>query len=163
MNPWILIGLAAVAYYFYNQSQATSTASIQSTVGTNPASQPPVTDTATNPTTPPGPSTSATPPSYTGPDPNTYAAVVAAALQGLGPGGGQSLQTPDVWNYYLRQAIPSFTPPTPESMFPGVSDAHAAVPFNTWWNAVTPFLPSGLSGMAEVLMEPSAMGRGWYV
>lgn len=163
MNTWVLIGLAAVAYYLYNQSQAASIASTtgSTTTGTNPASQPPVTDTATSPTTPPGASTSATPPSYTGPDPNTYAAVVQYALQGLGPGGGQTVQSPDVWNYYLRQAIPSFTPPAPEQMFPGVSDVHAAVPFNTWWNAVTPFLPSGLAGLGNP--AASQMARGWYV
>ncbi len=168
MNPLILIGAAALLYYFYTQSQTATPA----------ASTAPTTDTAASPTTPPAapasPSAPAAVPGYSGPMPQTYAAVVAAALAGLGPGSGNSLQTPDVWNWYLMQAVPNLTAPSPDAMFPGAANVHAPVSFSTWWSAVSPLLPSGLSGLGRcgdfvaghyaVPQNPfaHAMAQRWY-
>jgi hypothetical protein len=69
-------------------------------------------------------------------------------------------QTPDVWNWYAMQVLTGWVAPAPEDMFPNTSDAHKAVDFATWWAAVQPFLPKGLSGMPWPRSNYFAYG-GW--
>jgi hypothetical protein len=163
VNIFVMLGLAAVGYYVYSQSQTQGTAAPAQTA-TAPA--------PTSATAIPAPAATTTAAVYSGPYPQVYQAVVTAALQGLGAGAGNSLQSPDVWNWYLEQAEPAITAPAPEAIFPGNSAPHAPVPFTAWWQAVVPLLPAGLSGLGDMVhaayADPqnpvaSHMASRWYV
>lgn len=148
MNPFVLIGAGLLLYYFYSHQTGAPAASVPSSPAPSSA--------ASGANAQPAPAFSA-----------TYQAVVAAALKGLGPGGGQTLQSPDVWNYYLMSSVPNYTAPAPEELFPHVADAHAPVSFDAWWGTVQSFLPKGLGDFGQasygVPQNPVSSLKGWYV
>jgi hypothetical protein len=65
-----------------------------------------------------------------------------------------SMQSADQWNYYASETFPDFTPPSPETLFPWQAHvrsresryenaSHDPVSFDTWWNAISPYLQGG--------------------
>ena len=62
-----------------------------------------------------------------------------------------SMQSADQWNYYARETFPGFVPPSPEALFPQLANVessvypyqsavHDPVSFQSWWNAIQPYL-----------------------
>jgi hypothetical protein len=83
------------------------------------------------------------------------AASPVAAIEGTLAADGVSLnmrQSADKWNYYAAETFPGFTAPAPETLFPWLANtpsshnpytnaSHDPVSFNTWLNAIEPYLP----------------------
>lgn len=103
--------------------------------------------TPAGPAMPPGPSSPSTPTTPTAPTFNSldaiYARVQAAA--------GSTSQTPDQFNFYLNQQLPSGkTAPDPTAVFTQSGfDRTQSMTIANWWGAVAPWLQSnyGLSGL----------------
>jgi hypothetical protein len=158
----MLLGAAALAWWYFSSSSTTTTSAPASTAtGTTPVVL--STGSQTTVTTPvavtPTPVTT-NPPITAAPYANTLAKLQSA----ISTAGVDitSLQTPDVWNYYLMSVVPGWTAPAPEQEFPSLvtattNNAHQATSFQTWWAAVMPFLPSGLTGLGNLGFRASGM------
>ena len=160
MNPIILVGGAAlVLWYLYSQSQTATTSSSQTKTtgsGSNSANQTQAipAETANSPE----PAVSHYLSQYTGQVPTSGLAKMI--LDGVSPNITNSPQTVWTWNYYLSLLMaklsPNFTLPTPEQVLPNTPNPETAtVSFAVWWNGVRPFLPSGLSGLGDLVSGTS--------
>ena len=174
----LLGGAGLLLWWYFTKSSTTTTTSTPigttSVLSTAPPSTTPVT--TTPPVTTGGGTTGTTGGSATPLTPAPYSLVTMAAIQTAAAAAGLSTTgtaSPDQWNYFAAQVIPGFTPPAPESLFPSsvtatVNNSHAPVSFSTWWNALVPFLPSGLSGFGLGMFGMGALypyggwrGKGW--
>lgn len=72
-------------------------------------------------------------------------------------------QSPDTWGWFAMQALPGWTDPAPEQLYPGVPDAHKPVTFADWFTRVTPFLPgsTGLNGFVPKSPMFDRVYGGW--
>lgn len=72
-------------------------------------------------------------------------------------------QSPDTWGWFAMQALPGWTAPGPEQLYPGVPDAHKPVTFADWFTRVAPSLPgsTGLSGFVPKSPLFNQLYGGW--
>lgn len=147
----MLLGGGALLYWYLTKQQTPATTTTTTTTGTG-------TGTSTTGTTPGAGATNTTP--VPNQFPTTLSRIQAALVAGGVTNYGGMLQSPDAWNTYANSAIPGFTAPAPEDLFPNATDAHAPVTFSAWWSALQKFLPAGLSGYGPVSPHWHMAG-GW--
>lgn len=159
-NLLLLLGGGAILLWYLDSQKKTPTTTSGTGAGTGAPAGAPTGAAPASPAPPPAPT----------PAPVPVAAPFAQTLQRVKDAINSSgvsttyiygLQSPDVWNWYAMQAIPNWTAPAPESLYPGTPDAHRPVTFTDWWAKVQTFLPTGLSGFAPRSPLFSQLYGGW--
>jgi len=165
MKILLIAGAGLALWWWWESQQPAAASTVASTTGTTPTTTSVPTTTTTSPTT----TTTTAPTTTTTTAPATTPAVpyantlakLTAAIQAAGYSTTSSMLSADEWNYYAAQVITGWTPPSPETLYPslasipstinpGLDQSHDPTNFSTWWTAVQPFLPAGLTGLGTV-------------
>jgi hypothetical protein len=157
-NMLLLLGGGALVLWWMNRQQHPATTGTGTGAGTGTG-----TSTGTQPTT--GTTSGGT---TTGTSTATAAATDAikqTIINSINTSGVSSTftagnQSADTWNWYAMRALPGWTAPAPEDLFPMRTDPHGPVSFEDWWAVARPFLASwvaagGLHGLGMYGQVPA--------